>query len=149
MDEKKATMPEDVFPKKRKKKKKKKIISKELSSETKFKNTEKNINISSDNKDNNNIVMYKTGTKDSEKSSIIKRLKINKCCTYFCCICESKRKTIENVLLKEGINLFTEKMDILRLFKKILNDEKINFEVYNISDEGMFKIYKKRNLNID
>ena len=41
------------------------------------------------------------------------------------------------------MNLFTEKMDILRLFKKLLNDEKINFEPYNISDEGMFNIYKK------
>ena len=73
---------------------------------------------------------------------------MNKCCTYFCCFCEPKRKTIENVLLKEGMNLFTEKMDILRLFKKLLNDEKINFESYNISEEGMFYI-KKLNLNID
>ena len=73
---------------------------------------------------------------------------MNKCCTYFCCFCESKRKTIENVLLKEGMNLFMEKMDILRLFKKLLNDEKINFESYNISEEGMFYI-KKLNLNID
>ena len=103
MNDKKTTKPEVTLPKKRKKKRKQKIIiSKELSSETKFKNTEKQININSfDSNDNNKIVIYKTGTKYNESTSIIKRLKMNKCCTYFGCICESKRKNIENVLLKE------------------------------------------------
>ena len=138
---------EIISPKKKKIKKKIKI--KNISSETNLKNTKKHIYAKNfDNNENNKIEIYRTGTKDNKRASIIKRLKMNKCCTYFCCFCESKRKTIENVLLKEGMNLFTEKMDILRLFKKLLNEEKINLEPYNISDEG--KIYiKKLNLNID
>ena len=138
---------EIISPKKKKIKKKIKI--KNISSRINLKNTKKHIYTNNfDNNENNKIEIYRTDTKDNKRASIIKRLKMNKCCTYFCCFCESKRKTIENVLLKEGMNLFTEKMDILRLFKKLLNEEKIKLEPYNISDEG--KIYiKKLNLNID
>ena len=148
MNDKKTSKDEEIIsPKKKKKKKKLKSIS--ISSKTKFKNIEKHINANNfDNNENNKLEIYRTGIKDNKRASIIKRLKMNKCCTYFCCFCESKRKTIENVLLKEGMNLFMEKMDILRLFKKLLNDEKINFETYNISDEGKMYI-KKLNLNID
>jgi len=134
---------EIISPKKKKIKKKIKIKNINL------KNTKKHIYTNNfDNNEYNKIEIYRAATKDIKRASIIKRLKMNKCCTYFCCFCESKRKTIENVLLKEGMNLFTEKMDILRLFKKLLTEEKINHEPYNISDEG--KIYiKKLNLNID
>ena len=48
---------------------------------------------------------------------------MNKFCIYFCFCYVRKRNNIESILLNEGMRLFIEKMDILKLFKKmIIND---------------------------
>ena len=50
---------------------------------------------------------------------------MNKFCTYLCFLCVRKRKTMENALLNEGMNIITEQLDILNIFRKMHNDEKI------------------------
>ena len=72
-------------------------------------------------KDNN---MEFTFGKNNEKMYIIKDIKFRKIFSYFCLICFKKRKNFHNILLKEGIKLFMDKMDIISIFKKIIQDDK-------------------------
>ena len=70
---------------------------------------------------------------------IIKKLKINKVCTYLCFFCARKRKNLENTLLDEGMNIVTGQLDILNMFKKMYKDqsiqEKFKQEPIQMSDE--------------
>ncbi len=79
--------------------------------------------------------------KANENRRIIKKIRINRIYTYFCFLCARKSKNIQNILLKEGMKLIIEKLDILNLFKNIYHVENIkeNFrtkdEIIEMSDE--------------
>ena len=64
---------------------------------------------------------YKTiGVKNGK---IIKKIKINSLCVYFCCFCYvRKRKNLQNILLDEGIKIIVEKL--VNIFKKLYKEEK-------------------------
>ena len=81
--------------------------------------------------DNNNInnATDRDKNKDNEKKRIIKKVKVNKPCTYLCFLCVRKRKNVQNVLLDEGMKVITEKLDIMNLFKKLYIDEIIQEKV--------------------
>ena len=65
-----------------------------------------------------------TFSKKNENLYIINGIKFRKIFSYFCLICCKKRKNFHNILLKEGIKLFMDKMDIISIFKKIIQDDK-------------------------
>ena len=71
------------------------------------------------------IIKANIETEKGKTRRIIKRIKMNKFCTYLCFLCVRKRKTLENALLNEGMNIITEQLDILNIFRKMHNDEKI------------------------
>ena len=79
--------------------------------------------------------------KVNENRRIIKKIRINRIYTYFCLLCARKSKSIQNILLKEGMKLIIKKLDILNLFKNIYQIENIkgNFknkdEIIEMSDE--------------
>jgi hypothetical protein len=53
----------------------------------------------------------------------ISRLTFTKVDLYVCFICTRKRKKIQNVLIDEGMNLFTEKLDVINIFSKLMKIE--------------------------
>ena len=87
-------------------------------------------------------------SQNNSKSSIIKKIKHNKFCLYFCFCCVRKRKNIENVLIDEGMKIVTEKLDLMNLFKILYKEEKnqansdIKFEVIEMSEECIIGLQK-------
>ena len=69
--------------------------------------------------------------KGKRKRKIIRKIKINKGCIYFCFFCARKRKNLQNVLLDEGMKLIVVKLDLLNLFRTLFRDEKNNNNVAN------------------
>ena len=61
-----------------------------------------------------------------EKQKIVRKIKINRACIYFCFFCVRKRKNLQNVLLDEGMKLIMQRLDLLNLFRAIYKNEKIN-----------------------
>ena len=81
----------------------------------------RNINNENDIKD---IDINNFKNKNDEKdSTLINKIKINKCCIYFCFLCVRKRKNMENILLDEGMRIIIEKLDIINIFKSLCRDD--------------------------
>ena len=59
--------------------------------------------------------------KESRKK--ISKLTFTKVDLYICFLCTRKRKKIQNVLIDEGMNLFSEKLDIINIFSKLMKIE--------------------------
>jgi hypothetical protein len=79
------------------------------------------------------------------KRRIIRKIKINRGCIYFCFFYVRKRKNLQNVLIDEGMKLIVQKLDLLNLFRTIFRDEKIfinfaNQEIIKMSDNFKNKI---------
>ena len=85
--------------------------------------------------------------KKNESNKLIKKIYINRIyiCLFFCFI--RKRKNVQNILLNEGMNIFTEKMDIICLFKKLLKKEG-NLEEFQIFKMSSFCKENLRKINI-
>ena len=89
-----------------------------------------------ENKCNTNI---KEGNIQS-KENIISKIKIKRALVYCGFLFVRKRKTVENILLDEGMNIIKEKLDIFNIFDKIYRSEKIHEkiikqEIFEMSDE--------------
>ena len=84
----------------------------------------------------------KTQREENEKDNrhIVDKIKFNKIDIYLCFICIRKRKNYQNFLLDEGMNLISKYLDILYLFIKMHQQEKIfqkhkNEDIIEMSDE--------------
>ena len=87
----------------------------------------------------NNYLVRKENDKKEEKKTnniLIREIKINRFCLFLCFCCVRKQKNRQNFLLNEGMKIFIEKMDILRIFKKVLkNEERPNEnKIFKMSD---------------
>jgi hypothetical protein len=69
-----------------------------------------------------------------EKRNIVNNIEVSKLSLCFCFFCIKKRKSIENILIEEGIRMVKEKLDILYLFRKIFRDENIE-DKFEMSDK--------------
>ena len=103
------------------------------SEETKSKNVFKN-NIKDENeviRNSNDNDFDEKAIKETEKTQRKKITKVKFNCVdlYICFLCTRKRKKVENILIDEGMNLFTEKLDVINIFSKLLKLE--NFENIN------------------
>ena len=77
----------------------------------------------------------------------INKIKLSKVDIYLCFFCTRKRKNIQNALIDEGMNMISEKLDIINLFIKLHRDEiiqeKINKEdIIEMSDKCKIDIQK-------
>ena len=90
-------------------------------------------NINNNQKENQD----KNNTNNIDRSQIISEIKLNKFCIYLCFLCIKKRKNISNILLNEGMNIITEYLDIIKLFKKLYKEEKLNENENNDEIIGM------------
>ena len=61
-------------------------------------------------------------TKRSEEKNINK-VRLNRCCIYCCFCCARRRKLIQNVLLDEGMNIISQKLDIFNIFEQLYKNE--------------------------
>jgi hypothetical protein len=99
-----------------------------------------NMSFKNYNKENNKI-----NEKIKGKRKIIRKIKINRGCIYFCFLCVRKRKNLQNVLLDEGMKLIVEKLDLLNLFRTLYREENNNIifanqEIIKMSDNCKKKI---------
>ena len=100
-----------------------------------------------------NIHNCNTNIKDDnnqKKENIISKVKIKRAWIYFCFLFIRKRKTVENALLDEGMNIITEKLDISNIFNKMFTSEKIHEklikqEIFKMSDECKIKLLSINN----
>ena len=76
---------------------------------------------------------------NQHKSNIISKVRLNRACVYlwFCFV--RRRKIIHNILLDEGMDLISQRLDIFNIFEKIykaeLRNEKITNRIIPMSDE--------------
>ena len=53
----------------------------------------------------------------------ISKITFTKVDLYICFLCTRKRKKIQNVLIDEGMNMFSEKLDVINIFTKLMKIE--------------------------
>lgn len=74
---------------------------------------------------------------------------MTRACTYLCFCCTRRRNILQNILLDEGIDIISNKLDIFNIFDKLYRDEKIHeklmkHEVIEMSDNCKARL---RNIN--
>ena len=74
----------------------------------------------------------------------ISKLTFTKVDLYVCFICTRKRKKIQNVLIDEGMNLFTEKLDVINIFSKLMKLEDFENFSHKEKEIAMSDECKKR-----
>ena len=93
--------------------------------ETKSKNIIKN-NLKDENEMiKNSNIDFEEKVKEIGKVSRkkITKLSFTKVDLYLCFLCTRKRKKIQNVLIDEGMNMFSEKLDVINIFSKLMKIE--------------------------
>jgi hypothetical protein len=80
-----------------------------------------------------------------KKDRLIKNVKINNLCVYFCCFYVRKKKNVNNILLNEGLRVIIEQLDLLNIFKKLYKEEKNrdrlkNNDIIKMSDDCKSKL---------
>ena len=114
--------------------------------ETKSKNIIKN-NLKDENE------MVKNSNIDLEEKNIeigkISRKKISKVTfskvdIYLCFLCTRKRKKIQNILIDEGMNIFSEKLDVINIFSKLMKIEDFENLAYRVKSIEMSDKCKKQ-----
>ena len=56
---------------------------------------------------------------------------------YLCFLCVRRRKITQNVLLDEGMNIISNKLDIFNIFDALNRDEKLNDKLLKNEDIEM------------
>ena len=103
------------------------------------------------NKDGNNKIRYTLNENNisqrTKREYIIDKIKMTRGCVYFCFCCARKRKIIQNILLDEGMNIISEKLDIFNIFEQLYKNEinpdkeKTNQpDIIEMSDSCIFKL---------
>ena len=116
--------------------------------ETKSKNLIKN-NLKDENEINKNPYTFDMDKTENIQRKKISRVNFTKVDLYVCFLCTRKRKKIQNVLIDEGMLMFSEKLDVINIFSKLMKMEKIeglnrNVEPVEMSDECKSKL---KNIN--
>ena len=71
---------------------------------------------------------------------------------YICFLCVRRRKIIQNVLLDEGMNIISNKLDIFNIFDSLCMEEKINeklwkHECIEMSDECKARLERIKSMD--
>ena len=62
---------------------------------------------------------------ENKNKNLIKRLRFNKTCIYLCFCCVRRQKS-KNILLNEGMDLISQRLDIFNIFEKMYKYEQKN-----------------------
>ena len=87
---------------------------------------------------------------ENTKKNIINKIRFNKFCIYLCFCFIRKKKTVQNFLLDEGMNIISEKLDIFNIFKRIYKyeesqEKEMNNNIIEISNECKLKLNSIKN----
>jgi len=77
------------------------------------------------------------GQSDQRVGKIIKKIKITRAWIYLCFLCVRRRKIIQNVLLDEGMNIISNRLDIFNIFYALYRNEKLNDKIWKNEDIEM------------
>ena len=82
-------------------------------------------NLKDDNEIKNSNFNFGEHIIETEKVSRrkISKLTFTKVDLYVCFLCTRKRKKIQNILIDEGMNMFSEKLDVINIFTKLMKIE--------------------------
>ena len=91
--------------------------------------------------------LYEKNKETEGKRNKISRVNFSCVDLYLCLFCTRKRKKISNILIDEGMQMFSEKLDIINIFNqlmKIENYDNLNNELKPIemSDECKVRLEK-------
>ena len=88
-----------------------------------------------------------------EEERIIDKIRMTRCWVYCCFCCARRRKILQNILLDEGMNIISEKLDIFNIFEQLYKNEynpekekTKKTDIIEMSDSCIFKLnsyYKK------
>ena len=72
------------------------------------------------------------------------KVRLNRACVYLLFCYARRRKIINNVLIDEGMDFISKRLDIFNLFEKIykveLRNEKLNNKIISMSDECKIRL---------
>ena len=75
----------------------------------------------------------------NRKKKIINKVRLNRACVYFCFCFVRRSKNLENVLINEGMDLISKRLDIFNIFEKMYKDEHrdgpLLNKIFSMSDE--------------
>ena len=75
----------------------------------------------------------------NRKKKIINKVRLNRACVYFCFCFARRSKNLENVLINEGMDLISKRLDIFNIFEKMYKDEHrdepLLNKIFSMSDE--------------
>ena len=67
---------------------------------------------------------------DQGEGKIKRKIKITRAWIYLCFLCVRRRKIAQNVLLDEGMNIISNKLDIFNIFYSLNRSEKLNNKLW-------------------
>ena len=89
--------------------------------------------------DNEKVKNREILEKEKNDSNYLNKVRLNRACVYlwFCFV--RRRKIMQNILLDEGMDLISQRLDIFNIFEKIykaeLRNEKVTNKIISMSDE--------------
>jgi hypothetical protein len=122
---------------------KKKVINRNINNEIfsmNFSNTKSKSNFQ-DVEIGNKIAVNddKKNNMNNESKNIVNKVRLNRACIYFWFCFVRHRKTQDNFLITEGMDLISKRLDIFNIFEKIYQEEQRKETVINkvipMSDE--------------
>ena len=87
--------------------------------------------------------------RDCKKDKIISEIKISKLFNYFTYCYKKEKKLLNIILLNEGMNLLTKKMDVLNLFRILSFEDKIEEKLHLESRQFVMSKQVKDNMKLD
>ena len=112
------------------------------------------INMTNNNEINRNNVNKNNLSQDTKRRGehIVDKIKMTRACTYFCFCCTRRRKTIQNILLDEGMNIISKELDVFNIFEQLYKNEKNQEKekanktgIIEMSDNCIFKLKLLKN----
>ena len=75
----------------------------------------------------------------TENRNIVKKVRLNRCCIYFWFCFVRRGKNNDNILINEGMDIISKRLDIFNIFEKMYKDEQKNEpllnKIFSMSDE--------------
>ena len=121
-----------------------KNIDKEISVKNKIVDShnerlENTTNINNNNNNYNNNTPSHSEDQQDQNNNYLNKVRLNRACVYLLFCYARRRKIIDNVLIDEGMDFISKRLDIFNLFEKIykveLRNDKLNNKIISMSDE--------------
>ena len=126
-----------------------KNIDKEISVKNKIVDShnerlENTTNINNNNNNYNNNTPSHSEDQQDQNNNYLNKVRLNRACVYLLFCYARRRKIIDNVLIDEGMDFISKRLDIFNLFEKIykveLRNEKLNNKIISMSDECKIRL---------